>query len=61
MVVSFRAHTALGAVQAFAEPLGVCHKSHTISAPDLACPFGAGWSVRIPFSVAARVQEPLSE
>jgi hypothetical protein len=51
---SFRAHAALGARQALAEPQGVCHKSHAISAPELVCPERAGWTVRIPLSVAAR-------
>ena len=43
-VDSFRAHAALGAVQALAEPQGVCHKSHVISAPELVCP--EGWLIR---------------
>jgi hypothetical protein len=41
---SFRAHAALGADRALAEPQGVCHKSHVISAPELVCP--EGWLVR---------------
>ncbi|HXV32520.1 MAG TPA: hypothetical protein VD769_00820, partial [Gaiellaceae bacterium] len=39
-VDSFRAHAALGAGQASAEPQGVCPKSHVIFAPDLDCPTG---------------------
>jgi hypothetical protein len=50
---SFRAHAALGAAFALAEPQGVCHKSHVISAPDLRLPVRAGSSVRIRLSVAA--------
>jgi hypothetical protein len=40
-MVSFRAHAALGAVLALAEPQGVCHKSHVIYAPEVVCPFRA--------------------
>ena len=51
-MVSFRAHAALGAVSALAEPQCVCHKSHAISAPEVVCPFRAGSSVRISLSLA---------